>query len=39
MEQINSYRALRCENNIGIDLRKIGLEGVDWMHLAEDRNH
>jgi len=22
-----------------MDLRKIGWEGVDWMHLAQDRNH
>jgi len=21
-----------------MDLRKIGLEGVDWMHLAHDRD-
>jgi hypothetical protein len=26
------------ENNIKMDLRKIGWEGVAWMHLAEDRD-
>jgi hypothetical protein len=24
------------EDNIRMDLRKIGWEGVDWMHLAQD---
>jgi hypothetical protein len=24
------------EDNIRIDLRKIGCEGVDWIHLAKD---
>jgi hypothetical protein len=24
--------------NIRMDLRKIGLKGVDWMPLAQDRN-
>jgi hypothetical protein len=28
----------RWENNIRMDLREIGWEGVDWMHLAEDRD-
>jgi hypothetical protein len=23
-------------NNIQMDLREIGLEGVDWIHLAKD---
>jgi hypothetical protein len=27
----------RWENNITTDLREIGSEGVDWMHLAQDR--
>jgi len=27
----------RWEENIGIDLREIGREIVDWMHLARDR--
>jgi hypothetical protein len=28
----------RWEDNITIDLRKIGQEGVDWMHVAHDRD-
>jgi hypothetical protein len=24
------------EDNIRMDLRKIGWDGVDWMHLAQD---
>jgi hypothetical protein len=27
----------RWEDNIIMDLRKMGWEGVDWMHVAEDR--
>jgi hypothetical protein len=27
----------RWEDNIRMDLREIGWEVVDWMHLAEDR--
>jgi hypothetical protein len=26
------------EDNIKIDLREIGLGGVDWIHLAHDRD-
>jgi hypothetical protein len=26
------------ENNIRIDLRQIGLGGMDWIHLAQDRD-
>jgi hypothetical protein len=26
------------EDNIKIDLREIGLECVDWIHLAQDRD-
>jgi hypothetical protein len=29
----------RWEDNIKMDLREIGWEGVDWIHLAEDRDH
>jgi hypothetical protein len=29
----------RWEDNIRMDLREIGWEGVDWMHLAQDRDH
>jgi hypothetical protein len=28
----------RREDNIRIDLRKIWLEGVDWMHLTQDKD-
>jgi hypothetical protein len=28
----------RWEDNIRIDLKEIGLEGVDWIHLAQDRD-
>jgi hypothetical protein len=29
----------RWEDNIRIDLREIGWEDVNWMHLDRDRNH
>jgi hypothetical protein len=28
----------RCADNIRMDLREIGLEGMDWIHLAQDRH-
>jgi hypothetical protein len=28
----------RLEDNIRVDLREIGYEGVDWMHLDQDRD-
>jgi hypothetical protein len=28
----------KCEDNIKMDLRDIGMEGTDWIHLAEDRD-
>jgi hypothetical protein len=28
----------RCEDGIRMDLREIGLEGVDWILLAQDRD-
>jgi hypothetical protein len=28
----------RWEGNINIDLRETGWEGVDWMHLTQDRD-
>jgi hypothetical protein len=28
----------RWEDNIKMDLREIGWEGVDWMHLDQDRD-
>lgn len=27
----------KCDDNIKTDLREIVLEGVDWIHVAEDR--
>jgi hypothetical protein len=29
----------RWDDNIGTDLRKTGWEGVDRIHLAQDRDH
>jgi len=29
----------RWEDNIRMDLREIGWDVVDWMHLAQDRHH
>jgi hypothetical protein len=31
-------RRRRWEDGIGMDLREIGLEGVDWIPLAQDRD-
>jgi ribosome biogenesis protein Nip4 len=28
----------RWEDNIKMDLREIGFEDVDWIHLAQDRD-
>jgi len=28
----------RWEDNIRIDLKETGWEGVEWMHLAQDRD-
>jgi len=28
----------RQENNIRMDLTETGWEGVDWMHLTQDRD-
>jgi hypothetical protein len=27
----------RWEDNIKLDLREIGIDGVNWIHLAQDR--
>jgi hypothetical protein len=27
----------KCKDTIRMDLRKTGWEGVEWMHLAQDR--
>jgi hypothetical protein len=32
------YLKRRWEDNIRMDLREIGWEDVDWIHLAQDRN-
>jgi hypothetical protein len=34
------FRRPRCrwKDNIIMDIREIGWEGVDWIHLAQDRN-
>jgi len=29
----------RWKDNIRMDVRKMGWEGVDWLHLAQDRDH
>jgi hypothetical protein len=29
----------RLEDNIRMDLREVGWEGVDWTYLAQDRDH
>jgi hypothetical protein len=29
----------RWEDEIRMALRETGWEGVDWIHLAQDRNH
>jgi hypothetical protein len=28
----------RGEDNVRMDLMEVGLEGVDWLHLAQDRD-
>jgi hypothetical protein len=28
----------RWEDNIKMDLREIGLKGVDWMHMVQDKD-
>jgi hypothetical protein len=28
----------RCEDGIGMDLKEIGLGGVDWIRLSQDRD-
>jgi hypothetical protein len=29
----------RWEDNIKMDLRELGWEGVNWIHLAQDKDH
>jgi hypothetical protein len=38
MEETVRRPKRRCEDNIKMDLREIGREGVDWMHLVQDRD-
>jgi hypothetical protein len=35
-EKRNAYRILVDNNKM--DLREIGLDGIDWIHLAQDRD-
>jgi hypothetical protein len=35
---IQTISRRRWEDNIKMDLREIGWEGVDWLHLAQDRD-
>jgi hypothetical protein len=28
----------RCKNNIKTDLREVRWDGVDWIHLSQDRD-
>jgi hypothetical protein len=28
----------RCEDNIKMELRELGWGGMDWIHLAQDRD-
>jgi hypothetical protein len=35
---IGSRSSRRWEDNITTDLREIGLEVVNWMHLVQDRD-
>jgi hypothetical protein len=43
LEKLEGKRPLgritrRCEDNIRMDLKEIGWEVVDWIHLALDRD-
>jgi hypothetical protein len=39
-EATRSYRIprRRWDNNIKMDIREIGWEGVDWMHIPQDKD-
>jgi hypothetical protein len=34
----NTGPRYRCEETIKMDFREIGLEGVDWIYLAQNRD-
>jgi hypothetical protein len=34
----NIHNKILFKNYIKMDLREMGLEGVDWYHLAQDRD-
>jgi hypothetical protein len=38
LENLNRRPRRTWRNNIRMDLREIGWEGVDWMHLAQDKD-
>jgi hypothetical protein len=38
-ENLKGRPRRRWEDNIRMDLRKVGWVGVDWMHLARDCEH
>jgi hypothetical protein len=31
-------RKIRWEDNIKMDIREVGWGGMDWIHLAQDRD-
>jgi hypothetical protein len=38
LENLKGRPRRRCVDNIRMDLREIGWEDVDWIHLAQDRD-
>jgi hypothetical protein len=37
-DHLEGRRRCRWENNIRTDFREIEWDGVEWMHLAQDRD-
>jgi hypothetical protein len=37
-EEKRHFRRPRWEDNIRMDLREVGLQGVNWIHLAQNRD-
>jgi hypothetical protein len=37
-EEATQKPNVKMEDNFRMDVRKTGWEGVDWMHLAQDRD-